>query len=295
MSTLPKTVIVGADGFIGRHLLAAYCHERPDTLGTTRRAPGATAFLDLAAPDVGPLRLRERGYEAAILTAAVTGVEACERDPAGSRRVNVTGTLALIRQLQTIGVLPVFLSSDYVFAGDCSDGYDDLARPSPLNEYGRQKAAVEAALRASEQPYLAIRPGKVFGLQKGDGTLLDEMASRLTAGLPVLAARDQILCPVWAEDVVRGIQEVQRRGLRGVVNLCPERAWSRYELALEVARTVNAPAEQVRPISLDELPGLARRPKCTKLIPDRLKRETAFRFTPLEACLRELARVYGHE
>lgn len=64
MLSLPKTLILGATGFVGRHLLAAYRRVDPGTFGTTRRQTAnrdGLTFLDVATPDLGPLRLRERG------------------------------------------------------------------------------------------------------------------------------------------------------------------------------------------------------------------------------------------
>src|SRR5205823_2437610 len=148
------------------------------------------------------------------------------------------GTLELVRQLWERDIVPIFLSSDYVFDGKRTDGYDDKAPVSPGTEYGRQKAAVEKFLAESGRSHLVLRLSKVFGLEKGDGTLLDEMAASLMSGRPVAAARDQVFCPTWVVDLVKAIMEVQVRGLRGIVNLCSPQPWSRYELARVVARTL---------------------------------------------------------
>ena len=218
-------------------------------------------------------------------------VDDCERDPVGSSRVNVAGTLELARRLSGRGIVPVFLSSDYVFAGTDPAGYADDSETNPTTEYGRQKAEVEAALAASGRPFTVLRLSKVFGLTRGDGTLLDEMAAKLTAGGIVSAATDQVFCPAWVGDVVRAAIAVQRAGLRGVVNLVPAEAWSRYDLAVELAKAVGARESQVRPISLDDLPGV-RRPKCTKLIPTPA---VPFAFTPVRECIRRLAQEYAGE
>lgn len=285
----PRTLIVGANGFLGRHLLAAYREIDPESSGTARTAgPGSAAF-DLASPDLDALPLD--GVREAIIAAARPRIDDCERDPVGSRRVNVEGTLALIGRLQARGIVPIFLSSDYVFAGSENAGYVSSAIPNPTTEYGRQKAAVETALAESGSPYLILRLSKVFGLTRGDGTLLDEMAAKLTAGGIIAAATDQVFCPAWVGDVVQSVIAVQRAGLRGIVNLVPAEAWSRYDIAIEVAKAVGARESQVRPISLDDLPGV-KRPKCTRLIPDR---DIGFAFTPVRESIRKLAQEYVGE
>src|SRR5207248_3754726 len=107
---LPRTVVIGAGGYLGRHLLAAHQAVNPDALGVDLAGPWAHQ-VDLAAPDIGPLRLRQAGYEYAIFAAAVTGLARCENEKIYTRARNVTGTLALARQLAAEGVTPVFFSS----------------------------------------------------------------------------------------------------------------------------------------------------------------------------------------
>jgi dTDP-4-dehydrorhamnose reductase len=284
-----RTLIVGANGFIGRHLLAAYRELDPETPGTARVAGPRIWPLDLANPNFDGLPLD--GVREAVIAAAVPRVDDCERDPVGSRRVNVVGTLELVKRLSDRGIVPVFLSSDYVFAGTNPSGYSDDSETNPTTEYGRQKAAVEAALSTSGRPFTVLRLSKVFGLTRGDGTLLDEMAAKLAAGGIIAAATDQVFCPASVNDVVQAVLAVQRAGLRGIVNLVPAEAWSRYDLAIEVARAVGAAESQVRPISLDDLPGV-KRPKCTKLIPDR---DIGFTFTPVRDSIRKLAQEYAGE
>jgi dTDP-4-dehydrorhamnose reductase len=292
MSEVPETIVIGATGFIGRYLLAAYRQVHPATVGTTRcreETPGL-AYLDLEKPELKSLPLERCRFQAAIIAGAVTRVDECERDPAGSRRVNVTGTLRLIEQLHDHGLLPIFLSSDYVFDGRCAEGYADDAPLCPNTEYGRHKAEVEKALRDGGKPYLLLRLSKMYGTRRGDGTLLDEMASRLASGRSYRAAHDQIFNPTWVEDLPRAIMTIQGLGLRGVFNLCAPQAWSRYDLCLAVARELGLPKALAQRVSLDELPGSVKRPKSTRLVPARLARETDIRFAPVEVCLQLLAR-----
>jgi dTDP-4-dehydrorhamnose reductase len=130
----------------------------------------------------------------------------------------------------------------------------------------------------------------MYGTRHGDGTLLDEIASRLACGHSYRAAYDQVFSPTWVEDLPRAIMAIQCLGLRGVFNLCAPQAWSRYDLCLAVARQLGLPADRVERITLDEFPGPVRRPKCTRLVPARLARETDVRFAPVETCLRLLVR-----
>jgi dTDP-4-dehydrorhamnose reductase len=290
--TLPRTMVIGGRGYLGRHLLRAYQAADPDVLWTDVAAREGAYPLDLAAPNVRPLRLRESGYEYAVIAAAVTGLARCEQERAYTRARNVDGTLELARQLAGEGVVPVFFSTDLVFDG--RDGcYTDDAPTHPLNEYGAQKTEVERRLpEVCSGRCLIVRLGKVFGLARGDGTLLDEMAGRLTKGQEVAAACDQVFCPVLVGDVVRAVLVLQAAGVTGVVNVGGPEVWSRFDLARAMARALGAAPALVRGISLDDLEEPFRRPKRTDLQCRRLNETVTMEFRSMAACIVSLAQQY---
>lgn len=288
---IPPTLILGGNSFIGSRLLAAYRRVHPRTLGTTRRAHQAgLAYLDFEAPDLSTLPLED--YRAAIIAAAESRVVPCQRDPAASARVNVTGTIRLLEQLFAHGLLPIFLSTDYVFDGTTTTGYDDEAPRCPCTVYGQQKAAVEEFLQRSGRPFLALRLSKCYGVERGDKSLLDEMATQLHEGKMYAAAHDQVFCPTFVHDLAPAIMALQSLGLTGMLNVCCPQPWSRYDLAVAVARHLGLGAERVTSIALADLPGDFQRPRRTVLVPRRLTEATSVRFTTVEEALPTLARQY---
>jgi dTDP-4-dehydrorhamnose reductase len=290
--TLPRTAVIGGRGYLGRHLLRAYQAVDPDVRWTDVAAREGAHPLDLGAPDVRPLRLRESGCEYAVIAAAVTGLARCEQERAYTRARNVEGTLELARQLAGEGVVPVYFSTDQVFDG--RDGrYVDEAPANPLNEYGAQKAEVERRLpEVCGGRSLVVRLGKVFGLARGDRTLLDEMAGRLMHGQEVAAAHDQVLSPVLVDDVVRAVLALQAAGVTGVVHVCAPEVWSRFDLARAMARALGAPPSLVRGISLDDLNESFRRAKRTDLRCRRLNESINLEFRPMDACIGSVAEQY---
>lgn len=213
----------------------------------------------------------------------------CEQEKEETRKVNVTGTLELIRQLADKGIKPVFLSSDYVFDGE-KGGYPDDAKVNPITEYGRQKAEVEGKIgEITKGDYLVVRLSKVFSLNKGDGTLLDEMAEILFKGGSVKAAYDQIFCPTYIMDVVGAVSLLQKKKVTGVVNLCSPESWARYDLAAALAGAMGKEKEKIIRISLDEISNGIKRPKNTSLTIKRLKEERVADFMTMKDCIKEVA------
>jgi dTDP-4-dehydrorhamnose reductase len=284
----PRTLIVGASGFLGRHFLAAYRAADPGTPATSHRDP-TLQRLDLACRAPEPPARKSTGYTSALLLAACSNVAECEREPAFSRRVNVEGTLAVAERLLDAGSAVVFFSSDYVFSGD-EGSYDEESATGPRTEYGRQKREVEQRLLERDPSnVLVIRLSKIYDLEPGGGTLLDELATRLIAGRVVRAAWDQVFCPTFVDDVVLQVARLQALGARGLVHLCAPQAWARYDLAREMARALAADPSLVERISLSEIELPGERPLDTSMSCSRLQEVAPHEFRPVAASIRELA------
>ena len=236
-SSLPvKTAVIGDSGNVGRYLWRSYRRAYPDCVGTSFSHPGdGLTFFDIRKPDLAALRLEETGHQALAICSANPNVASCEQQKEAAYSVNVEGTLELIRQAGRTALQVIFFSTDYVFEGR-QGPYDDDAPTRPTTEYGRQKVAVEKALPSLAKNWLILRLSKIFASEKGDRTLLDEIASSLAAGRVVRAARDQIFCPTHVDDLVQAVQGVQALGLKGVMNVAHPRRWSRTRWPSPCAR-----------------------------------------------------------
>lgn len=222
---IPRTLVIGSTGFLGRYFVNAFRSQHPDAPSTSRRE------LDVAHADLGVVSRVAEGCTHALLLAAIPQIDRCEQDPAGTRRVNVDGTLRVAEHLLTLGVTPVFFSSDYVFKGD-TGGYADDAPTEPTTEYGRQKVEVEQRLRElGPERSLIVRLSKVYGTAKGDGTLFDAMAATLVKDGTIRAAEDQRFCPTFILPVLRAVLTLLEADVRGTVNVCSPRAMTRFEAA----------------------------------------------------------------
>lgn len=290
LESLPKTAVIGASGFIGSAFLSVYQQRYPDIIGTTRKPGGISDILfDLVVPEIEPLKLAETGHKEALILAAITKIDRCETDNALTRKVNVDGTLELIRQLVTKGIKPVFFSSDYVFDG--MDGnYADDAPTNPITEYGRQKAVVESKIgEIAGGNYLVVRLGKVFSLEKGDNSLFDEMARILASGGIVKAAFDQLFSPILISDVIKAVIYLQANKVTGIVNVCSPETWARYNMAIKLAKDMGIDTHRVHSLSLDELGFKSKRPQNTGMVPKRLLTEGKITFTPISQCIKQVA------
>lgn len=227
-----KLLVVGSEGFIGSH----FCRALPQAKGISKKE------LDLCCPS---LDFSTEGYTHALIAAGIGNPQRCEEDPERSYRCNVEGTLELGKELRKRGMIPIFISTDYAL--------------SALNTYGRQKAILEK--EASRLDALILRLSKVYGVEKGDGTLFDEMAAKLSKGEQVLAAKDQVFAPLFIDDLIRKVSALIEKRERGIVNITGPVATSRLEMARKMAEELNVEMNLVKEISLDELNDGICRPK----------------------------------
>lgn len=287
-----KTAVIGASGYVGRHLWKAYRLRFPDCLGTTFSAehPQLKRF-DIREPSLAALRLEDTGHQTVLIASARPNIAYCEQNKEAAYAVNVKGTLELARQVGRTRMQAIFLSSDYVFEGKAGP-HDDGDPTQPTTEYGRQKAEVERELPSLAANFLVLRLSKIYGVHKGDKTLLDEMAGQLAGGREIRAARDQVFCPTNVEDLVRVIQQIQDHGLQGIVNVCSPERWSRCDIALALASAMQTDRSLVKPISLYDIPAMGGRPLDTSMKSSRLGRALQPRFVSLSDDIERVAALW---
>jgi nucleoside-diphosphate-sugar epimerase len=173
-----KVLITGANGFVGRALVARLDDQPDCTAVCAVRNPKGLAAVPVKVVQIPDLTANTdwsaalSGVEVVVHTAArVHVMNEQSADPlAEFRRVNVEGTLALARQAATAGVRRfVFLSSIKVNGEATEPGKPFTADqpPAPVDPYGISKLEAEQGLQelAAEtgMSVVIIRPVLVYG------------------------------------------------------------------------------------------------------------------------------------
>ena len=268
--------VVGADGLLGSALFARGRRKGLDVCATMQHGddPAAGIWrLDLGKPldDWSPPRC-----SSAVLCAAITSLEACRRDPAGTRHINVNQTVRLADRLVSAGAFVVFVSSNLVFDGThpCRPAEDALC---PQTEYGRQKAEVERALAAFGESVAVVRLTKVVHPQ---WALIRGWIESLRGGRTVEAFADTVCAPIPLDVAAGGLLDVARRRLPGIWQLSAATDVSYAEMARHLARQVGGAPELVIDISARTRGSLEHVPQHTTLDASRAVRELGLRFPP---------------
>ena len=190
-----KTLVVGANGQLGRALRAAYGEDESVEFAG-RQELDVTGDLHAAR--------RWRDYGTIVNAAAYTAVDAAETDRAGAWAGNVTAVAQLARIATENGITLVHVSSDYVFDGTGTTPYTEDEPVAPLGVYGQTKAAADAIVATVPRHYI-VRTSWVIGEGKN---FVGTMASLAERGIAPSVVDDQIGRLTFTDDIAGGIRHL---------------------------------------------------------------------------------------
>jgi dTDP-4-dehydrorhamnose reductase len=285
----PRWLLLGASGLVGTHLRAALGGR--DVVMTSHHTsfPGAVAVDITDGPATARL-LRETRPDVIVVAAANAFVEACEREPGQTRAVNVDA-VRRVAEAAPSAVLVVF-SSEYVFDGNAgSYGEDD--RPSPINEYGRQKAALETLARG-HAAHLVCRVSGVYGWSAARTSFVCQLVDRLRTGQRFRVPADQLITPTPAPDLAAAVVELVDRGARGIFHVAGPEILPRPEFARRAAESFGLDPDLLDPVPTVALGLSAPRPLRAGLRTDKLRTFLGHGLSPSAAGLAAMRETESH-
>jgi GDP-4-dehydro-6-deoxy-D-mannose reductase len=279
-----RVLIVGATGFVGRHLVRE-CASRGDELWGTYR-PDETRPegdgvrwlpLDLLDGDSVAAAFREARPGGVVHLAGQASVAEGSRDPVGTFRVNGEGTYRVLTALRDLApeAAAVAVTSAEVY-GAVPSAEMPVRESQPLRPrtpYGASKAAADlAAAQAADGWGLRVvraRPFNHVGPGQRAGFVAPDFASQVAA-VESGAARPEIRVGNLSgrrdftdvRDVARGYRDALDSGIPGrAYNLCSGRSFPIGEIleffvgrARVPIRVVEDPA-RLRPVDVPEFRG----------------------------------------
>ena len=111
--------------------------------------------------DTGMVKKAVKDVKAVIHLAGIAGVDACERNPELSEKVNVKGTETVLKEAKSAEKF-LFVSSSAVY-GKMEGDIDEEKPPNPINTYGKHKLQAEKLVRDSGTDYIILRPSNLYG------------------------------------------------------------------------------------------------------------------------------------
>lgn len=251
-------LIFGAAGRLGAALARAY-------QGEFNIVPLGRAEADLAFPDAVAEVIRMRRPDAVVNCAAMTNVDACERDQDLARTVNATAPAAMARACSETGAKLVHVSTDYVFDGTSSSPYPESAEPRPLSWYGHTKRQGELGVLEEGAAHTVVRVSWVFGPDRD--SFIDKALQTARRGEPVQAVADKFSSPAYTLDLGAALRPLlldpQQTGIFHACNrgICTWQDWAQAAIDSALEAGIPLKVRQVEPLSLADIKAMtAKRP-----------------------------------
>ena len=269
------------------------------------------AQLDLGSRQA--IRDAVRAFEPALVinAAADTFVDRAEAEPAAAQRVNADAPAILAQEAARRHAILVHYSTDYVFDGSKPSPYQEDDPTSPLNVYGRTKLEGEQGVAAAGGAYFILRTGWIYasrgrnflatmlrlGAEREALRVVDDQVGTPTPALVVAQATGEILRRCWEQ--AAGAYELGR-GLAGTYHAgCAGQAsWYRFALAIfaearERGLGARLKVRQVFPITTEEFPTAARRPRYSVLSKEKIQRTFGIQPPEWQEGLRRVMQEYA--
>lgn len=215
------------------------------------------------------------GLSAVVNCAAYTAVDRAESERDCAFAVNAEGARIVARAAAKCGLPIIHLSTDYVYSGAHPDAYAEDFPVSPINEYGRSKAAGDAAVAAENASHVLLRVSWVFGAHGTNfvKTMLQLARERRDFGV----VDDQKGGPTDSSDIADAILVIatacRRPGFSawGIYHFAGSPATSWYGFAGAIFKHAGASVD-LRPIATCAYPTRAERPLNSRLDCSKIRR-----------------------
>ena len=205
-----------------------------------------------------------------IHCAAYTAVDKAEDEGRDlNYKVNVDGTRYLAAAAKELGIPLVYISTDYVFDGNLTDGeYLVDSDTNPMNEYGKAKLQGEEVVQDLLSDYYIIRTSWVFG--KYGHNFVYTMRRLAKERTQLTIVNDQYGRPTWTRTLAEFVVFLlQNQSPYGIYHLSNDDACTWYEFAREILKDTDV---EVLPVTSAEFPQKAYRPKHSVMSLEKAKR-----------------------
>ncbi|MGC9105622.1 MAG: SDR family oxidoreductase [Thermoprotei archaeon] len=269
-----RVLVIGASGQLGRELVSVL---RGEVIGTYHSSEGLNGYkLDLT--DFASVEdfIMKKGPDVVINAAAMTDVDACERDKEKALKINAEAVRHIARASRVVEAYLVHVSTDYVFDGE-KGLYREEDSPNPVNYYGLSKLLGEA-FALSYDDALVVRTSGVF--RHKDFPIY--AYKTLKQGGEVHAFKG-FYSPISARKLAETISELVELRKSGIIHVAGERV-SRFDLALRIKEMFKLPGS-VREVERVE-GWVARRPFDSSLDVSRARKLLSTDFYSLEENLK---------
>jgi len=250
-----KVAIFGGTGLLGSDV-KKICDET--------YAVSALSSKDVDITDLGEVLefMEKRQPHVVINCAAITDVDACEKDNDHAMRVNAIGPKNIAIACKEHNARMIHISTDYVFDGTKNEPYTEFDAPNPCNFYGRTKLEGERFVREILGNGVILRTAWVFGERRNH--FVDYVVNGVNKGDEIIAVKDMVSSPTYSLDLAELIKLLIPSKECGVFHASNKGYCSRVEMVEEIIKIMHKPGK-VKVVNQSQWKRDAKRPAFSAL------------------------------
>lgn len=271
---MKKVLVTGSTGQLGLEI-ENQLKDKYQLILTNRKNLDITDFqqtmdfVNLHKPDI------------IINCAAFTAVDLCEQQEEDAYKSNAIGPKKLAVAANEINAKLIHISTDYVFDGEGIKDKTGNIRPyiesditNPQSAYGRTKLAGEKFITENINKYFIIRTAWLYGEGKNFVRTMINLSKTNDA---VQVVNDQIGNPTSTTELTNMIEKLIETEEYGIYHGTCEGYCSWYDLTCEIFKIMNIKTNVI-PVTTDEFPRPAKRPKYSVLDNKKLNELGIYKF-----------------
>lgn len=257
-----KVLVTGVKGQLGFDVMNELRRRGHDAVGVD------IDEMDITNATQVETVLTDNAPEAVIHCSAYTAVDRAEEEPELCRKVNAEGTKNIAATCAALDCKLIYLSTDYIFSGDGERPWEPEDPPAPLNVYGQTKYEGEQEIKSRLNKYFIVRISWVFGINGNN--FVKTMLRLGKENGAVKVVDDQIGSPTYTYDLAKLLVDMAESEAYGQYHATNEGICSWYEFAKEIFRAAGMDEVEVTPVSSEEFPAKAKRPKNSRMSKEKL-------------------------
>lgn len=245
-----KILLTGASGALGSVLGPVLKDQGHEVQGWCWQHPTDPDWIAVDLRDAQAVQWHVQRFlpELVIHTAALTDVDACERDPDTAFAHNVTATVHLRQAIGNRATKVIHISTNDVFDGT-RGAYTEVDVPRPINVYARSKYLAEQVWQDAPH-HLIVRTTFLSPHMRGKQGFFSWVCEALQAGRSLSVVTDQWNAPVSSLTLSHWIGQLL--AAEGICHLASERL-SRFAQAQMIARALGYDPALILPCTRKDL------------------------------------------
>lgn len=251
---MDRVYVTGAKGMLGQALVPIF-GERYEVFPTDLEE------CDVRNVDVVTDEICSCNPRFVLHLAAMTDVDACEKDPDEAYRTNTLGTRNVALACQQCDATMIYINTGSVYDGGKATPYIEFDTPNPQSIYAKSKFHGELIVRGLLTKFYIFYAGWMFGGGPEDKKFVAKIIELAQERDELPVVNDKFGSPTYTVDLSRAAFNFIESGLYGKYHCVNEGCASRLEVAGEIIRIAGIKNCRLVPVSSAEFPLPAPRPR----------------------------------